>query len=200
MWENSGRLLAMPCLRLRRTAPVWLNDLHEKVIISLIHFPRSRLLLDKLIVVRLIKKLPAFYGTRRILTVFWTAHHQTLPSASWIQSTSHPVSFRIHFNSILTGFPSDLIPSGFPDKDLSAFLIPLHACYMSRPSHPPWSDHCSKYFAKSANYESLKYVISVLSCVFQHSLYSCNLFTRCSLNPTLDLMVPFPSIFTTQHI
>jgi hypothetical protein len=37
--------------------------------------PWSRDLLEKLIVAELVKKLPAFYGTRRLITVFKRARH-----------------------------------------------------------------------------------------------------------------------------
>jgi hypothetical protein len=40
--------------------------------------PWSRVLLEKLIVLQLVKKFPAFYGTRRFITAFITAHHLSL--------------------------------------------------------------------------------------------------------------------------
>jgi hypothetical protein len=47
----------------------------------------SRVLLDKLTVTQLVKKLPAFYGNRRFITVFTTARHWSLYWARWILST-----------------------------------------------------------------------------------------------------------------
>jgi len=47
------------------------------IIIIIIIIPRSRVLLDKLTGSQLVKKFPAFYGTRR----FKRAHHLTLSSA-----------------------------------------------------------------------------------------------------------------------
>jgi len=38
----------------------------------------SRVLLEKLIVAQLVRKFPAFYGTRRFITVFTTARHWSL--------------------------------------------------------------------------------------------------------------------------
>jgi hypothetical protein len=38
----------------------------------------SRVLLEKLIVIHLVKKFPAFYGTHNFLTVFTRAHHRSL--------------------------------------------------------------------------------------------------------------------------
>jgi hypothetical protein len=40
--------------------------------------PRSRGLLEKLTVSQLVKKFPAFYGTRRFITAFKRARHLSL--------------------------------------------------------------------------------------------------------------------------
>jgi len=49
----------------------------------------NRFLLKKLTVIQLVKKLPAFYGTQKFITVFTISRHW----ARWIQSTpSHPCS------------------------------------------------------------------------------------------------------------
>jgi len=79
----------------------------------------GKVILEKPIVVQLDKKFPAFYVTRRFITVFTRAHHWSLLWARWIQSTlSHTISLK----SIL-GLPSALFPSGFPTQILCAFLI-----------------------------------------------------------------------------
>jgi hypothetical protein len=41
----------------------------------------SRLLAEKLIVAQLVKKFPAFYEVRKVITVFTTAGHKTLSGA-----------------------------------------------------------------------------------------------------------------------
>ena len=64
--------------------------------------PWSRVLLEKLSVFQLVKKFPAFYGTRRFVTAFTSARHLSLSWASSIQSIlSHPTSWR----SILILYP-----------------------------------------------------------------------------------------------
>jgi hypothetical protein len=40
--------------------------------------PWSRILLEKLTGSQLVKKCPTFYGTRRIITAFTSAHHLSL--------------------------------------------------------------------------------------------------------------------------
>jgi hypothetical protein len=72
--------------------------------------PWSRLL-EKLIVIQLAKKLPAFYGIQMFSTVFTRAHLWTLSWANWIHTTlSCPVSLK----SILILFPICILslPSG----------------------------------------------------------------------------------------
>jgi hypothetical protein len=55
----------------------------------------SRVLYDKLVAPKLDKKFPLFYGTRKFITLFTTAHHLSLYWARSIQSTpSHPISLR----------------------------------------------------------------------------------------------------------
>jgi hypothetical protein len=45
---------------------------------SILHTPRSRVLLGKLTGSQLVKKFPAFYGTQRFITVFTRARHLSL--------------------------------------------------------------------------------------------------------------------------
>jgi hypothetical protein len=46
----------------------------------------ARVLLGKLTVPQLVKKFPAFYGTRRFITAFTRARHLSLSRASSVQS------------------------------------------------------------------------------------------------------------------
>ena len=57
--------------------------------------PWSRVLLKKLNGLQLVKKFPAFYGTRRFITAPTSARHLSLSWASSIQSVPpHPTSWR----------------------------------------------------------------------------------------------------------
>jgi len=57
--------------------------------------PWGRFLPEKLTRSQLVKKFPAFYGTRRFITTFTSARQLSLSSASSIQSTPpHPTSWR----------------------------------------------------------------------------------------------------------
>ena len=84
--------------------------------------PWSIVLLEKLTDLQLVKKFPAFYGTRKFITALISVRQLSLSWASPIQSIyPQPTSW----SSILIlsihlrlGLPSGLLPSGFPTKTL----------------------------------------------------------------------------------
>ena len=84
--------------------------------------PWCRVLLEKLTGLQLVKKFPAFNGTRRFITALTSVRHLSLSWASPIQSIyPHPTSWRsilILSTLLRLGLPSGLFPSGFPTKTL----------------------------------------------------------------------------------
>ena len=92
-------------------------------------------LLEKLTGFQLVKKFPAFYGTRRFINAFTSARHLSQTWASSIQSIPpHPTSWRstlILSSHLRLGLQSGLFPSGFPNKT----LYTPHTRYMPRPSN-----------------------------------------------------------------
>jgi hypothetical protein len=92
---------------------------------SLLHvtYLQSWALLEKLPIVQLLKNFPAFYGTRRFITMFTRALHWSLSWARSVQSIpSHPCIL-ILSTHLRLGLPSDHFPSGFPTNILWAFLF-----------------------------------------------------------------------------
>ena len=76
--------------------------------------PWCRVLLEKLTGLRLVKKFPAFHGTRRFITALTSICHLSLFWANPIQSIyPHPTSWRsilILSTHLLLGLPSGLLP------------------------------------------------------------------------------------------
>ena len=100
--------------------------------------PWCRVLLEKLTGFQLVKKHPAFHGTRRFITAFTSVRHLPLFSASPIQSIyPHPTSWRsilILSTHLCLGLSSGLLTSGFPSKTLYTPLL-AYTCHMPSPSH-----------------------------------------------------------------
>ena len=84
--------------------------------------PWCRVLLEKLTGLQLVKKFPAFHGTRRFITALTSVRHLSLSWASPIQSIyPHPTSWRsilLLSTHLRLGLPSGLLPSRFPTKTL----------------------------------------------------------------------------------
>ena len=84
--------------------------------------PWCRVLLEKLTGLQLVKKFPAFHGTRRLITTLTSVRQLSLSWASPIQSVyPHPISWRsvlILSTHLRLGIPTGLFPSGFPTKTL----------------------------------------------------------------------------------
>jgi len=117
----------------------WYNSLPRCSVVAYLLHPRNRVLLEKLTGSQLIKKFPAFYGTRRFITAFTSARHLSVSWASSIQSIPpNPTSWRsilMLSSHLCLGLPSGLLHSRFPTKK-TLYASPLpHTHYTLHPSH-----------------------------------------------------------------
>ena len=77
--------------------------------------PWCRVLLEKLTGLQLVKKFPAFPGTRRFITALTSVRHLSLSWASPIQSIyPHPTSWRAILFVCCAMFPLEIPPPGDP--------------------------------------------------------------------------------------
>jgi hypothetical protein len=104
--------------------------------VSLYHIPKIPL------VVQLVRKFLAFYGTRICITFFARVNHGTLSATRLIQSVySPPVSVRsfsiLDYRSLI--FLVGLLAEGFPTEILYAFAISsvraIHAAHLIHQLH-----------------------------------------------------------------
>ena len=104
-----------------------IQNLNQSHYITYLLTPRCRVLLEKLTGLQLVKKFPAFHGTRRFITALTSVRHLSLSRASSVQSIyPHPTSCRsilILSTHLRLGLPSGLFPFGFPTKTLYSHYI-----------------------------------------------------------------------------
>ena len=120
--------------------------------------PCYRVLHEKLTGLQLVKKFPAFHGTRRFITALRSVRHLSLSWASPILSiyphTTSWSSVLILSTHLRLGLPSGLLPSDFPTNTLytpsphpyaphaqpiSFFSIRPNIIHPSTPRSPQWS-------------------------------------------------------------
>ena len=143
-----------------------LSDVRKKDngrILTYLLTPWCRVLLEKLTGLQLVKKFPAFHGTRRFITALTSVPHLSLSWASPIQSIyPHPTSWRsilILSTHLSLGLPIGPFPFGYPQRPYTT------------PSPHPYAPHAqpisffsilspAQYWVSSTNHLATRYAIS----------------------------------------
>ena len=133
-----------------------------------------RVLLEKLTGLQLVKKFPAFHGTRRFITALTSLRILSLSWANPIQSIyPHPTSWRsilILSTHLRLGLPSGLFPSGFPQQD------PTHPPLLTHTLHMPSPSHYSRFYHPHTHTHTLRMRIRFLS--LDHAFFNSTYFTH----------------------
>ena len=115
--KGPGLALTVYCFNIRLRL---LLDLQNILTYILIQW--CRVLIEKLTGLQLVKKFPAFHGTRRFITALTSVRQLPLSWVSPVQSIyPHPASWRsvlILSTHLRLGLTSGLFPSGFPSKTI----------------------------------------------------------------------------------
>jgi len=143
-----------------------------------------RVLLEKLTGPLLVKKFPAFYGTRRFITAFTKARYPTLFWARSIQSMRPTHFLKIHFGIFLPFRPGSSkwsLSLRFLHQNAVCSSSLSHTCYVPRPSHSPWTlNKLARIFTfhHVTCWGLLVWKISSANCLRQHRyniyLYNIN--------------------------
>jgi hypothetical protein len=94
--------------------------------------------------IRLVKKFPVVYRTRRFIIMFTRARQPEPDESNRRLPTAFP---KIHFNITILHMPRASkwsLPFRFTDKKFVCISRVSHARYLRRPCHPPWTDHSTR--------------------------------------------------------
>ena len=90
----------------------------------------EQVLLEKLTDLQVLRKFPAFYGTRKFITALTRASHLSLSLARSFEAMPSSHLVKIYFNSFLSSTPGYCrwSPSSFPTEIMYALFPMLVTC------------------------------------------------------------------------
>ena len=163
--------------------------------------PWRTVLLEKLTGLQLVKKFPAFRGTRRFITALTRVRHLSLSWVSPIQYTCpHPTSWRyilILSTHLHLDFQSGLFPSGFPSKTPNTPLSsPIRA---TCPAHLILLDFITRTIL-GEEYKSFSSSLCILNSPVTSSLLGPNILLNTMFSNTLSFRSSRTRTRTHTHI
>ena len=150
----------------------------------------TRVLLEELAGLQLVKKIPAFYGTRRLITAFASARHLSVSWAISIQSIPpYPTSWTsilILSSHLRLGLPTGLFPPCFLTKTL---YTPLPSTIRATcPTHLILLDFITRTILGEGYRTLSSSLCSFLHSPVTSSLLGPNIFLKILFSNTLSLL------------
>ena len=138
---------------------------------------------------QLVKKFPAFHGTRRFITALTSVRNLSLSWASPIQSIyPHPTSWRailILSTHLHLGLPTGSFPPVSPQDPIQSPLL-THTRHMPSPSHSSRFYHCTMLGEEYKSFSSS--LCSHLQSPVTSSLLGPNILLNTMFSNTLSLL------------
>jgi len=135
----------------------------------------SRVLLEKLTGSQLVKKFPAFYGTRRFITAFTSGLHLLLSCGNSIKPIlPHPTSWR----------SSQSYPSIYSCVSQVVSFAPVYASPIPHTRYMPRSSHSSRFFHPN----NIGWGVQIIKLLIS------------SFSPLPCYLVPLRPKYSSQHL
>ena len=193
-WFQNSRMF------FNNTVSAPLNHWNRNETMNKILCPWRTVFLVKLTGPKLVKNFPAFYGTRRFITVVTRARTMSLSWTRSVQSMPPSNFLKINSNTILSFTPRSsnwFVSLRFPLKNTVCTILLPHTYYMPRPPHSPWFDDLNNIWWAQIT-KLLFTQSSSLSCLLSRPSYA-KIYSSATYSRTSSTYVPLAVWQTKFH-